>query len=78
MLVNTRTSGGGGERGGPALLSTLKVRVSRLEAALRDKEAELARLQASTKATTVNELRIQAHTYYQEVRPLDEGHIHCH
>ena len=73
MLVNSRVSGamaaGGVERGGgPALVATLKVRVARLEAALRDKEAELGRLHSSTKATTVNELRIQAHTYYQEVR----------
>ncbi|XP_018017027.1 mucin-5AC isoform X2 [Hyalella azteca] len=57
----------GGERGGPSMLATLKVRVARLEAALRDKEAELSRLQSSTKVTAANELRIQAQTYYQEV-----------
>ncbi|KAF2350065.1 hypothetical protein FHG87_019180 [Trinorchestia longiramus] len=67
MIVSSRGGGGGGERGGPSLLATLKVRVARLEAALRDKEAELSRLQASTKVTSTNELRIQAQTYYQEV-----------
>ena len=42
--------------------------MSRLEATLRIKEAELARLQASTKATSLNEMKIEAETYYQEVR----------
>lgn len=67
MLTNTR-GGVGGERGGPSVIATLKVRVARLEAALRDKELELSRLQASSKVTTTNELRIQAQTYYQEVK----------
>uniref|UniRef100_A0A6A7G4E8 Mucin-5AC-like isoform X3 n=1 Tax=Hirondellea gigas TaxID=1518452 RepID=A0A6A7G4E8_9CRUS len=71
MLLNSTRGGGSiggvGERGGPSIVAHLKVRVSRLEAVLRDKEVELGRLQASTKASTVNELRIQAHTYYQEV-----------
>ena len=71
MLSNSKGKAVGGERSAPSLLATLKVRVSRLEAALRDKEAEIRRLQSSTKATTVNELKIQAHTYYQEVRCLN-------
>lgn len=49
-------------------MASLKLRVSRLEATLRAKEAELARLQASAKATALNEMKIEAETYYQEVR----------
>lgn len=49
-------------------MASLKLRVSRLEATLRAKEQELARLQASAKATALNEMKIEAETYYQEVR----------
>ncbi|XP_063609798.1 IQ domain-containing protein E-like isoform X5 [Penaeus indicus] len=52
---------------GASLVSSLKLRVSRLESTLKDKEAELAKLQASAKATALNELKIEAETYYQEV-----------
>nr|XP_045604303.1 IQ domain-containing protein E-like isoform X4 [Procambarus clarkii] len=52
---------------GASLVSSLKLRVSRLEATLKEKEAELAKLQASTKATALNEMKIEAETYYQEV-----------
>ncbi|XP_068207827.1 IQ domain-containing protein E-like isoform X2 [Palaemon carinicauda] len=52
---------------GASLVSSLKLRVSRLEATLKDKEAELAKLQASAKATALNEMKIEAETYYQEV-----------
>ena len=52
---------------GASLVSSLKLRVSRLEATLRDKESQLAKLQSSTKTTALNELKIQAETYYQEV-----------
>lgn len=52
---------------GASLVSSLKLRVSRLEATLKDKEAELGKLQASCKATSLNELKIEAETYYQEV-----------
>lgn len=55
---------------GASLVASLKLRVSRLEATLRAKEAELARLQASVKATTLNEMKIEAETYYQEVRAV--------
>ncbi|XP_063885076.1 serine/arginine repetitive matrix protein 1-like isoform X2 [Scylla paramamosain] len=52
---------------GASLVASLKLRVSRLEATLRAKEAELARLHASAKATSLNEMKIEAETYYQEV-----------
>ncbi|XP_042234024.1 IQ domain-containing protein E-like isoform X3 [Homarus americanus] len=52
---------------GASLVSSLKLRVSRLEATLKEKEAELGKLQASTKATALNEMKIEAETYYQEV-----------
>ena len=59
------------ERPFPALVSTLKVRIASLEASLRAKEAELLRLQTSVKATTVNELMIEARTYQQEVSRVE-------
>ncbi|KAG7162113.1 IQ domain-containing protein E-like, partial [Homarus americanus] len=55
---------------GASLVSSLKLRVSRLEATLKEKEAELGKLQASTKATALNEMKIEAETYYQEVRVM--------
>lgn len=58
---------------GASLVSSLKLRVSRLESTLKDKEAELAKLQASAKATALNELKIEAETYYQEVS-FDRNH----
>lgn len=60
---------------GASLVSSLKLRVSRLESTLKDKEAELGKLQASCKATSLNELKIEAETYYQEVRELQILHM---
>ncbi|ROT63402.1 putative IQ domain-containing protein E isoform X1, partial [Penaeus vannamei] len=62
---------------GASLVSSLKLRVSRLESTLKDKEAELAKLQASAKATALNELKIEAETYYQEV-PQQSSPQHTH
>ncbi|KAK3886848.1 hypothetical protein Pcinc_009019 [Petrolisthes cinctipes] len=52
---------------GASVVSSLKLRVSRLEATLRDKEAEVAKLRASAKATALHEMKVEAETYYQEV-----------
>ncbi|XP_076069065.1 uncharacterized protein LOC143041149 isoform X3 [Oratosquilla oratoria] len=52
---------------GAAVVSSLQLRVSRLEGALRDKETQLSKLHSSTKATALREMKIQTETYYQEV-----------
>ena len=58
---------GGGGGGGVASLTSLKLRVFRLEQMLREKEEEVRRLKADTRTARLKEMKLQVQVYYREV-----------